>query len=106
MKIAIATMNGGADDTVSPIFGRCCKYTVIDCVGDAMSDPLILDNPGFTAQGGAGILAAQFVVEQDTDIVVAGNFGPKAAAVLAASKTKMIRLIHTVRPLSEYRIMK
>ncbi len=97
MKIVVATMNGGLDDNVSPVFGRCSKYTITECDGEKIGETVVEDNPGFTAQGGAGIQAAQFVAEQNADYVVAGNFGPKAAAVLSASNIKMIQAQDNVK---------
>jgi predicted Fe-Mo cluster-binding NifX family protein len=57
----------------------------------------VQDNPGFSAKGGAGIQAAQFVSDQKADYVVAGNFGPKAASVLLASNIKMIQAQDNVK---------
>jgi predicted Fe-Mo cluster-binding NifX family protein len=42
-------------------------------------------NPAVTASGGAGIQAAQFVVEQGARAVLTGNLGPNASDVFQAA---------------------
>jgi predicted Fe-Mo cluster-binding NifX family protein len=44
-----------------------------------------VDNPAVGAAGGAGIQAAQFIVEQGADAVISGNVGPNAFDVLEAA---------------------
>jgi len=36
-------------------------------------------NPGASQSGGAGVAAAQFVIDQKADVVISGDFGPHAA---------------------------
>jgi predicted Fe-Mo cluster-binding NifX family protein len=43
-------------------------------------------NPAQQAPGGAGIQAAQWVLDQGAGVVISGNLGPKAFNVLAAGK--------------------
>lgn len=103
MKIAVATTNGGLDDTVSPVFGRCPTYTFVNWENDTIVDACIEGNPGATATGGAGIQAAQFVAGKNVQAAIAGNFGPKAAAVLNAAHVAMVSAQGTVKDIvSEY----
>jgi predicted Fe-Mo cluster-binding NifX family protein len=44
-----------------------------------------VDNPAMSAGGGAGIQAAQFVVERGAEAVVSGNVGPNAFAVFESA---------------------
>lgn len=46
-------------------------------------------NPGVSQSGGAGVAAAQFVVDQKADAVISGDFGPNAANVFRAAHIKM-----------------
>jgi len=91
MKIAISTQRGGLEDDVSSVFGRCQKITFAECEVEQVKETKVTDNPGFSAAGGAGIVAAQYVADEKTDAVVSGNFGPNSARVLAASGIKMIQ---------------
>ena len=82
MKIAISLDdNKGMDSQVSSIFGRCANYMLIDSESKEFS---IEENPAKTASGGAGIQAAQWVVNQGIEAVISGNLGPKAYDVLSA----------------------
>jgi predicted Fe-Mo cluster-binding NifX family protein len=97
LKVVVATNQGGLDDMVSPVFGRCPTYTVVECEGNEIKDTTVQENPGFTAAGGAGIQAAQYVSNLKSEAVVAGNFGPNAAAVLSQTGIKLIQTQGNVR---------
>jgi predicted Fe-Mo cluster-binding NifX family protein len=62
-------------------------------------------NPGASQSGGAGVAAAQFVIDQQANAVVSGDFGPHAANVFRAAGIQM-RLFSdetaTVRQAVEY----
>jgi|GEM_PF-883494 len=68
---------------VSQVFGRARHFLFID------TDTLqveVIENPALNEGGGAGIKAAQFVVDRGAQAVVAGNFGPNAFQVLNAAE--------------------
>jgi predicted Fe-Mo cluster-binding NifX family protein len=44
-----------------------------------------VDNPALSAGGGAGVQAAQFVIERGAEAVVSGNVGPNAFGVFRAA---------------------
>ncbi len=46
-------------------------------------------NPGASESGGAGVAAAQFVINKGASAVISGNFGPNAANAFKAAKIKM-----------------
>lgn len=46
-------------------------------------------NPGVNQSGGAGVAAAQFVVDHKANVVISGNFGPNAANAFRAAKIAM-----------------
>ena len=84
MKIVIAADNADIGSLVSPIFGRCSYFVFVDT--DAMKF-LAIENPAKQASGGAGIKAAQFVIDKGARAVIAGGVGPNAAKVLKQSDT-------------------
>ncbi len=87
MKIVVTS--SGADGSTElaevleaqahPAFGRCPTYLFIDT--ETMQFEAV-ENPAANAAGGAGIQAAQFVVEHGAQAVVTGNVGPNAFQVL------------------------
>ncbi len=83
MQIAISLEeNNGLDSGVSTIFGRCPYFIFIDPENGEFT---IKENAAKAASGGAGIQAAQMVVDQGAGAVISGNLGPKAQAVLSAA---------------------
>lgn len=82
MKIAISLEeNKGLDSKASTIFGRCPYFMLIETDGLAFT---IKENPSRQATGGAGIQAAQFILDEGAQAVISGNLGPKAFSVLSA----------------------
>jgi predicted Fe-Mo cluster-binding NifX family protein len=64
-------------------FGRCPTFTLVEVEGDAIGEATVVQNPGAVAGGGAGIAAAQEIVNLGASSVITGNCGPNAAGVLA-----------------------
>lgn len=90
MKIVVATTAGGLDDTVSPVFGRCPTFTVVDVEGKKIKNSSVIQNQYAGATGGAGIQAAQLVINQGAKAVIAGNYGPNASMVFNQAGVEMI----------------
>ncbi len=82
MKIAVSADGTDLDAVASPVFGRCQGYVFVDTESLSFEG---VANPALGAAGGAGIQAAQFVVENGVEAVVTGNVGPNAYNVLDAA---------------------
>ena len=93
MKIAITSNStDGAtelalDAQASPVFGRCAAYVFVETDTMALE---VVENPAIGASGGAGIQAAQFVVERGAQAVVTGNVGPNAFNVFGQAGIQVI----------------
>lgn len=86
MKIIITTTAASLDAQVDPRFGRAAYLLVVD------TDTLEWQaqaNPAVNAPGGAGIQAAQLVINQKPDAIVSGDFGPNAYGALSAAGLPM-----------------
>ncbi|MBU4225699.1 MAG: NifB/NifX family molybdenum-iron cluster-binding protein [Chloroflexi bacterium] len=86
MKIVITVTSPKIDSEVDSRFGRGAYFLVVD--------PDTLEwqahpNPGVSASGGAGTLAAQFVADQKAEAVISGDFGPNAYGALQAAGIAM-----------------
>jgi predicted Fe-Mo cluster-binding NifX family protein len=81
MKILITAEGNDLNAPTSPRFGRCPTYVFVDTETMAFE---AVSNPAVSAPGGAGIQAAQFVIEQGAQAVLTGNIGPNAADVFKA----------------------
>ena len=75
MKIVVSANGADLSAEASPIFGRCPIYLFVDTETMAFE---AIQNPAIGASSGAGIQAAQFIVERGAQAVVSGNVGPIA----------------------------
>ena len=86
MRIAVAAQGSDVNSRVDPRFGRARSFLVIDTEDDSVEE---VDNvQNLHAAQGAGIQAAENVARHKVDVVIAGNFGPKAFQALAAAGIK------------------
>ncbi|MGQ9458209.1 MAG: NifB/NifX family molybdenum-iron cluster-binding protein [Anaerolineae bacterium] len=82
MYVAVSADGEGLDAPASPVFGRCPYYVFVDTeTWTARTIP----NPAAGAGGGAGIQAAQRVVQEGVQAVISGNVGPNAFQVFQAA---------------------
>lgn len=86
MKIAVSAAGQVLDDQVDPRFGRCQNYLIVDT--DTMGFE-VAANTGASSGHGAGIAAAQLIVDKGVNAVLTGNCGPNAFGVLNAAGVKV-----------------
>lgn len=82
MKVMVTAQGSDLEAPSNPRFGRCPMFIFVDTETMAFE---AIPNPAASASGGAGIQAAQFVVEHGAEAVLTGNVGPNAAEVLRAA---------------------
>ena len=97
MKIVITTTSSSLESDIDPRFGRSAYLLVVD---PETNEWQAFANPGVNAPGGAGIQAAQFVVNHKANAVISGDFGPNAYEVLKAAGIPM-HLFGPCRTVSE-----
>ena len=86
MKICVTATAGDRNAQVDPRFGRCQYFVFVD--SDTMAFEAMA-NEAITAPGGAGIQAAQAVVNKGVSVVISGNIGPNAFQVLSTAGVKI-----------------
>jgi len=89
MKIAVATQEGGLKDQVSGIVGRAPTFTVVETSQEEIIESKVLQNEFSQVASGAGVQAAQMLVNEGIEAIIGGNFGPNLARVFTESRTKM-----------------
>jgi len=82
MKVAITSTGKELDSELDRRFGRCAYFLVVDTENDDME---AIDNSAIAAGGGAGIAAAQQLIDHDVKALITGNVGPNAFQTLNAS---------------------
>jgi predicted Fe-Mo cluster-binding NifX family protein len=83
MKIVVSAYSPGLDGRFSPLFGRCAQFVFID------TDTMVVEsqaNSAVNQAGGAGIQAAQTIVNAGVSALITGHVGPNAHRVLQAAK--------------------
>jgi predicted Fe-Mo cluster-binding NifX family protein len=79
MKIAISSSGPSPDDQLDLRFGRCRYFILADSESDSFES---LDNEAAASMGGAGLQAAQTLVDAGVKAVITGNIGSNAINVL------------------------
>ena len=92
MKIAVATKQGGLEDKVSPIVGRAPSFTIVETSESEIVNSGIIENDFAQSSGGAGIQAAQMLVQENIDAILGGNFGPNLANVFSQTGVDMYQV--------------
>ena len=87
MKVAVTSTGNDLASEVSPQFGRCPQYLVVDT--ETMEFEVV-QNTAVGSAHGAGIAAAQLVASKGVKVVLTGNVGPNAYSALTASGIKIV----------------
>ena len=86
MKICVTAVADRLDAQVDPRFGRSQYFVIVD---PTTMEFEAMPNPALNAPGGAGIQAAQTMVNKGVTVVISGNMGPNAFQVLSAAGVKI-----------------
>ena len=86
MKIFITSQLGYNKSKMDSRFGRCRFFNIYDTELESYT---ILENPGYNAKGGAGIQTANFIIENNADILITGQLGPNASEIIKKSNIKV-----------------
>lgn len=86
MLVAIATDTNKEDSPVSPVFGRSKFFALYDT---SEKDLVFIENPGASQERGAGISAAQTLIDKKVEKVYCGNIGPNAKNAISEDGIKI-----------------
>ncbi|MFL0198885.1 NifB/NifX family molybdenum-iron cluster-binding protein [Clostridium sp. WILCCON 0269] len=82
MKIAISAHGAETDSLADVRFGRCKYFQIYNAENEEIK---ILENKGQFSGGGAGIAAAQQLLDEKVDVVITGSLGPNAFKIINRS---------------------
>lgn len=88
MKIAISMKGTEKNNLMDMRFGRCDHFTIYNTEKDTID---IIDNKGKSSSGGAGIVAAQQLIDENVDVIITGNLGPNAFKIIEKSNIKVYK---------------
>jgi predicted Fe-Mo cluster-binding NifX family protein len=79
MRIAISAENqNGLDSPVSPHFGRCPCYILVDVEGQEIKAVTVVDNPYYGKHAPGQVPG--FIHSQGADVMLAGGMGHRAVS--------------------------
>lgn len=90
MKIAIPVDNKSMEKNVCQSFGRTPYFLIYDTESE---ESVYLDNSAAASQGGAGIKAAQTIVDNKVSALLTPRCGENAAEVIKAANIKIYKTI-------------
>jgi predicted Fe-Mo cluster-binding NifX family protein len=88
MRIAVTSEGETLESQVDPRFGRASVFLVVDT--ENMAFKAVKNNQNLNLPQGAGIQAAQNVIQHNPEAVLTGNCGPKAFKVLQAGGVEVV----------------
>ncbi|WP_038056488.1 NifB/NifX family molybdenum-iron cluster-binding protein [Thermodesulfobacterium hydrogeniphilum] len=94
MIVCITAQGSSLDSEVDPRFGRCSYFIFYDT--DTKQHEAV-ENQWKAAMGGAGIQAAQFVVQKGAKKVFTGRIGPNAEEVLKNAGVEIVEVSGKVK---------
>ncbi len=87
MKIGIPSNGNDLSQAFATVFGRCSHFVIVDSTDQ--KNITTYPNEARNAAGGAGIQAAQSLINQQVDVVIAPRMGPNAWNVLQGAGVKI-----------------
>ena len=88
MKIALPVDNNSRDTGICPSFGRAPYFLIYET---ETKKSTFIDNSAIASQGGAGIKAAQAIIDQGATILITPRCGENAAEVITAAGIKIYK---------------
>lgn len=91
MKIAMPVDEKSMETTVCQSFGRTPYFLIYDT---ELKESIFLDNSAAASQGGAGIKAAQTIVDNNVEALLTPRCGQNAADVIKSANIKIYKTIN------------
>jgi len=87
MKISLSSTADNLDGQLDPRFGRCPYLLIVD---PKTLQYEAIPNAAAGASGGAGIQAAQTIINKQATTLITGNIGPNAFGALQAAGVEIL----------------
>lgn len=88
MKIVVSSSGKKIEDLLDIRFGRCEYFQIHDTESGEVK---VVENKGNLAQGGAGIAAAQQIIDENAGVIITGNLGPNAFKIIDKANIKVCK---------------
>ena len=88
MKIAVTSSGRDLSSPIDPRFGRCANFIIVD--SDSMESQVVENSQNLNLPQGAGIQAGKTIADNQAEVLITGNCGPKAFMVLEQAGVNVI----------------
>ncbi|CAH2212271.1 NifB/NifX family molybdenum-iron cluster-binding protein [Tepidibacter aestuarii] len=85
MNIAVSAFKENKDSSLDKRFGRCEWFQIYNQEKELIK---AVKNEGQISGSGAGVAAAQQIIDEGIDVVITGNLGPNAFKILKKANIK------------------
>ncbi len=82
MKVVISSTGEKLESKTSDVFGRCPYFIIAEIKDGKIEKTESVKNESMDQTTGAGVSAAQLVVEKGANVAITENVGPRAKDVL------------------------
>ena len=87
MRIAVTSTGKDLDSNMDPRFGRAAYFIIVN--PETMEYETVENSQNLNLPQGAGIQAGKTVIDNNVDVLITGNCGPKAFKVLQSADVKI-----------------
>ena len=91
MNVAVTSMGNSLDSEVSSVFGRCPYFMIVSVENGEVTGDSPVENPAKNDRG-SGIKAAQFIANNEVEVLISGSVGPNAFDILKQVGIKVYKL--------------
>jgi predicted DNA-binding protein (UPF0251 family)/predicted Fe-Mo cluster-binding NifX family protein len=82
-KIAISSLSESIEGEIDERFGRCSFFLIVSLEDGQIKNIEVLNNNAKSQmRGGSGVAVAQMLAENDVNVIITENIGPRALDVL------------------------
>jgi len=88
MKLAVSSIGKDLEAKIDPRFGRAPYFIMVD--SETLLYEVVNNSQSLNLPQGAGIQAGQTIVNNNVDVLITGNCGPKAFQVLQSAGIEIV----------------
>lgn len=85
MIIAVSARGKEKESLLDSRFGRCDYFQIYNEKGECLK---VIENQGIKVSGGAGIAAANQLIEEKVEVLLTGKLGPNAFEIVEKAEIK------------------
>jgi predicted Fe-Mo cluster-binding NifX family protein len=90
LKICISSIQSKDDSVIDKRFGRCPFFAIYDSETKKFE---FVENSGANESHGAGLKAAQIIVDKGVEVMITGQIGPNAMKALNSANVNLFEIM-------------